>query len=735
MPNPQQEKTMTLPRKNPPAHTSAPRRLRPLTLALVSLGLCTGGGLAVAQSTAPAEKKDDKRGDTVEKIDTIVITASKRSERQREVAGTVTAIQGSELEAKGVRDHEDLFRLTPGVQYNKGEGDSSVITIRGIGTSTSAGNFVQSTSGIYIEDVPFNDPYIFRTAPDVAPFDLQRVEVLRGPQGVLFGSSSMGGAVRYLFNKPNAKAQEFSALASVSGTSGGGTNHAEYVMGNLPLSATSGLRVVLFNRDDAGYVDNTALGLKDTNKLHQSGGRVLASFAPTTAMNVALMFLSQSTKTDDTSNVEDIATLSKAVGALSTRKTKFDLGSVQVDYDFGAVRLTSTTGALTKKQDANLEASRFAAFYGPGAFSLLDEKSTSVSQELRLASNVLGPLSWLVGAFYQRFKYDQDDSLQAPAFGFALPSVINSTAKETSVFFQGDYLLANGVTLGAGGRYFRTQNDVVSAIAGAPGQAGSSESGFTPRASLKFKFSGDNLAYALVSRGYRFGGVNITQFIPNSVQPSYVTPPTYQSDSLINYEFGLRLAPSATVRVDASVFVMDWKDLQLNLPRPGDGFGYTANVGKARSQGLELSATWTPDSSLSFTTAAAFTDAQTRADYASTSGLVPSGTRLPGTARFQIANQASLRFAGPMQTSGRATLTHSYIGKSFDTLFKTAEQGGYNIVDASVAFAGQQWELTLFARNLADTRAKAGVLFNQPFYTDYYVTRPRTVGASLRYDL
>jgi outer membrane receptor protein involved in Fe transport len=703
-------------------------------LALFSLGLCTSSGIVLAQSTAPAEKKDDKRGDTVEKIDTIVITASKRSERQREIAGTVTAIQGSELEAKGVRDHEDLFRLTPGVQYSKGEGDSSVITIRGIGTSAS-GNFVQSTSGIYIEDVPFNDPYIFRTAPDVAPFDLERVEILRGPQGVLFGSSSMGGAVRYLFRKPNLKAQEFSALATVSGTSDGGTNHAEYVMGNLPLGATTGLRLVLFNRDDAGTVDNTTLGLKDTNKLHQTGGRVLATFAPTRELGVTLMFVSQATKTDDTSNVENIGTLSKAVAALSPRKSQFDLTSVQVDYDFGAVRLTSTTGGLTKKLDANLELSRFAAFYGPGASAVIKEKSTSVSQEFRLASTGSGPLTWLAGVFYQRFKYDQDDVALLPAISFSIPSAIKSTAKETSLFFQGDYTLANGITVGAGGRAFRTSNDVVSAVAGSPGQASSSESGFTPRASVKLKFAGDNLAYALVSKGYRFGGVNITQFTPNTVDPTFVTPPTYQSDSLINYEFGLRLAPSATVRVDASVFVVDWKDLQLNLPRPGDGFGYTANVGKARSQGLELSATWTPDSSLSFSSVAAFTDAKTRADYNSTSGLVASGTRLPGTANVQITNQGTLRFAGPMQTGARASLTHSYVGKSFDTLFKTAEQGGYSLLDASVAFATERWELTLFARNLADKRAKAGVLVNQPFYTDYYVTRPRTVGASLRFDL
>jgi outer membrane receptor protein involved in Fe transport len=724
---------MSLPRNLSATRMAARRTLKPLVLALAGLELWSLSHLSSAQ-TAPVDKRDDKGGETVQKVDTIVITAGKRSERQREVAGSVTALQGGDLESKGVRDHEDLFRLTPGVQYSKGEGDSSVITIRGIGTSAS-GNFVQSTSGIYIEDVPFNDPYIFRTAPDVAPFDLERVEILRGPQGVLFGSSSMGGAVRYLFNKPNLKAQEFSALGTVSSTSGGGTNHAEFVMGNVPLGATTGLRMVLFNREDAGTIDNSTLGKKDTNKLHQSGGRVLATFAPTRELGVTAMFVSQTTKVDDSSNVTDIATMSKAVAGLSPRKSQFDLGSLQVDYDFGAVRLTSTTGALTKKLDAVTDLSRFAAFYGAGATAVQDEKSTSVSQEFRLSGTGNGPLTWLAGVFYQRYKYVQNDPIVAPALGFSIDSVLQSKATESSAFFQGDYALGNGVTFGLGGRYFRTQNDLVSLIASAPGSASSSESGFTPRASAKMKFGGDNLAYALVSKGYRFGGVNITQFTPNVVQPSFVTPPTYQSDSLINYEFGLRLAPAATLRVDASVFVMDWKDLQLNLPRPGDFYGYTANVGKARSKGLELGVTWTPDSSLTLSTAATYTDARTQANYSGTSGVVASGTRLPGTAYFQIANQGSLRFAGPMETGGRVSLMHSYVGKSFDTLFKTAELGGYNIVDAGVAFARQQWELTLFARNVANKKATAGVLSNQPFYTDYYVTRPRTIGASLRFDL
>lgn len=714
-------------------------RTRTVALACAAL-FATGQAVAQAAPAAPAAPtaEPDKRSPAAEvaaaSTQTVVVTANKRSERVREVAGTVSVLQGGDLESKGVRDHEDLFRLTPGVQYNKGEGDSAVITIRGIGTSTSPGNFVQSTTGFYLEDIAFNDPYIFRTSPDVATFDLDRVEVLRGPQGVLYGSSSMGGAVRYLFNKPD-KQFGFSALGSVSSTSSGGTNHSQNVMLNVPLGATTAARMVLFNRHETGVVDNSTLGLKNTNDLAQKGGRVLLSANPTPQLSITAMLLSQTTEVDDSSNVTDIGTLSKNVGALSPRKSKFDLGSLQVGYDFGGLRLTSLTGSLKKNVEANSELSRFAAFYGPGAFVFVDENSKALSQELRLATTGDGALQWQVGAFHQKFDYDQNDGVQAPAFGFSIPSVIKSKAKETSLFAQVDYRFDGGLTVGAGGRYFKTQNDVVSAVAGAPGTASSSESGFTPRVTAKYKLSGDNMVYGVVSRGYRFGGVNINKFVPNAVDPAFVTPGTYKSDSLTNYELGIRLTPAQDLLLDATLFVMDWKDLQLQVPRPGDSFPYTDNVARARSRGLELALNWKLTRALSLSSAAAFTDAKTRAAYASPLGLVASGERLPGAAKVQLSNQATVRFAGPMASDASATLSHSYVGKSFNDLYKTQEQGGYSLLDLNVAMNWKQWELSLFARNLTNKVAKAGVLSVTGFYTDYYVTRPRTVGLSLRYDM
>ena len=134
-------------------------------------------------------------------------------------------------------------------------------------------------------------------------------------------------------------------------------------------------------------------------------------------------------------------------------------------------------------------------------------------------------------------------------------------------------------------------------------------------------------------------------------------------------------------------------------------------------------------------TAMAYTDAKTTEFYASSTGPVPSGTPLPGTPKFQIANQATYSFAAPFDTSGRVAVAQTYVGKSFNDLFKTAEQGGYSVVDARLSFATQHWELTFFANNLLNKKAVAGVQAFPGFYTDYYINRPRTVGASVRFDL
>ncbi|MFO0443997.1 MAG: TonB-dependent receptor plug domain-containing protein, partial [Betaproteobacteria bacterium] len=217
-------------------------------LSVFSMALVVGWPTAAQQAAGGAPEDETQR---------IVITANKRLEKQRDQAGTVSVLQGSDLERRGARDQEDSFKLTPGVQFNKGDIASNTITIRGIGTSTTneGSGAQQGPTGQYLEDVPLASPQGKGTVYDPLTWDLDRVEVLRGPQGVLFGSGSLGGAVRYLFNKPDLKNFDASVKGEYARVSEGAGAFSVYGMLNAPIQTdVLGLRVVAYDRKDPGYI-------------------------------------------------------------------------------------------------------------------------------------------------------------------------------------------------------------------------------------------------------------------------------------------------------------------------------------------------------------------------------------------------------------------------------------------------------------------------------------------------
>lgn len=219
----------------------------PYRLSLLALAMAAAWP-AAAQTPAPARPAEENAAQR------IVVTASKRLESQREVAGTVSVLDGTDLERRGARDQEDILKLAPGVQFNKGDVANNTITIRGIGTHTAneGAGAQQGPTGSYIEDVPMASPLGKGTVQDPLTWDLDRVEVLRGPQGVLFGSGSLGGAVRYLYNKPRLGQFEASVKGEYAKVTQGASDFSVYGMLNAPLSATAALRVVAFDRRDPG---------------------------------------------------------------------------------------------------------------------------------------------------------------------------------------------------------------------------------------------------------------------------------------------------------------------------------------------------------------------------------------------------------------------------------------------------------------------------------------------------
>lgn len=749
--------------------------LHPVALAILALGVGGAGGEALAQTQPPAAGTSADKADKADKtdkavsLDTVVVTASKRKQTQREVAGTVSVVDGMALENRGAKDQEDLFKLTPGVQVNKGDPNQAVPTIRGIGTASSGTllGIQQATTGFYIEEVPFTDPFGFVSGADLAPFDLKQVEVLRGPQGALFGSASLGGAVSYSVNKPNLKNFEAAGLVAGETVKNGGWGHTVRAMLNAPLQTdVAGLRIVAFDRRDPGYITNLGTGRTEANELHQTGGRIIGSLRPTKDSLVTAMVLTQRTSNDDTFAVSpDPERLSIDAHGASPRSSKFTLGNLRAEWTLpSGLELTSNTGFLDKQGEATFDATRaygkVGSLYGPGLHvgilpdlpsivSLRPEtrRSLAVSQELRIGTTGSTGFQWLAGVFYQHTRFDDHainvapggESLWGPVGSLLLPGDLFSTTDvgarttERAVFADTEIPLGEAWSVSLGGRYYRTSlaYDAAATILGDTVQvsSGRSESGFTPKAALKYRF-GQNVAYVLASKGYRFGGVN--------ANPPDLSP--YKSDSLWNYETGVRLLPAKGLRLDLSAFLLDWKNAQVSTVLPGKTpIVGVLNIGTARSTGVEASLQWQATRDLDLGVTLAGTRARTTEPYFGAAGTIPSGSRLPGTAKFQSTVQAGYAFTGPADTTGRASVAQSYTGARVFDIEGTASAPGFSQTDLRLSLAWGAWEAALSVNNVFDKRGINGAatttLPGVSSYTDYYLIRPRTVGLSLRYDL
>lgn len=674
----------------------------------------------------------------------IVITANKRLEKQREVAGTVSVLSGGELERRGARDQEDMLKLTPGVQLNRGDPNNNSIAIRGLTSQVApeGGGLQQVPAGRYLEDVPLSAPAGRGLVADIVPFDLDRLEVLRGPQGALFGSGSLGGAVRYLYAKPNLKEFEAAVQVGAGKASQGGSAVSLQAMVNAPVSESFALRAVAFDINEPGYIDNKGTKAKDANEVNKRGGRLLGTFKPSKDMTATLMAASEKTTVDDFSYVfGDKNKLEHDNPTLGRNTSKFDFTSLNLDVDLGPVMLTSLTGhwkvsGTTAGDDTRL-------FNSLGIPVPLVQRSGSgsteaTSQELRVSNKAGGSVSWVAGVFWQRSKGSSSSKQSDPSAAFGVVDLVDLTARvkgqEQALFADAEFSFGGGWSAGVGGRYYKTRLEYsqTGTVFGFPSDdfpPVSNTNGVTPKATVKYRF-GDNLWYALASRGYRYGGFN-----------SGPSPSEYKSDKLWNYETGVRLTPAAGVQVDLTAFLLDWKDAQFTYfeQRGALPFSGIGNVGQARSTGVEASLRWRLNSSFDIAAAIASTDAKTTADVRvplqRTSTVVKAGTRLPGSARLQTALQANLRFAGPFASAGRFNITHTHLGDRIIDLTGFDKAPGYNTLDLGLSFQKGNWTLSTRVDNATDARGVQNIQGSSGgSFSQVYLQRPRTYVLTLRYD-
>ena len=733
------------------SRTRRPSTVLPGVLATVAALLC--GRAQAADSTGPA---DTSGGDLAE----VVVTAEKRNERLQDVPVPVTAITADTLLENNQVRLEDYYTSVPGLSLTSSTFGQPSVIIRGI--ATGAGTLTNPTVGITVDDVPYGSSTPMgggAIVPDIDPSDLQRVEVLRGPQGTFYGASSIGGLIKFVTVDPSTDALSGRIQADVNGIhNGDGAGYGLRGAVNVPLSDTWALRASGFFRRDPGYVNDVLTGMRGVNREEDYGGRLSALWKPSDAFSLKLGALFQDSQryggngVDAGSDFEDLRQTS--IPNTGGFERKYQVYSANLTARLGNATLTSISGySINSLRDSvdltsGLGSLTDSIFGVSGLNGAEINKTTRFSEEVRLAMPFGQRFDWLVGAFYtHEYSPYQQPMLAAEAatgevVGTALDYNWWSKYEEYAVFTDLTVRFTDNFDVQFGGResanrqsYGETDTGpFVPIFEGLPspvlyGLLRSSEDSFTYLVTPRLKLTPDLMLYARLASGYRPGG-------PDDVAQQFHLPPTYQPDKTENYELGLKGdAFDRTLSFDASIYYINWKDIQLTVVSPELNIGYFTNGSRAKSEGVELSGQWAPRAGLKLGAWVAYSDAELTESFpADSAAYGVAGDRLPYSSRFSgnLSVDDDFPLTGAM--SGFAGATASYVG-SREGLFQPSAPDvtprnvlpGYTRLDLHTGVKYDAWTVNLYVNNATDSR---GVL-NNDHLPYIYLIQPRTVGLSL----
>ncbi|NGY04113.1 TonB-dependent receptor [Solimonas terrae] len=737
--------------------------------------------IPVSQPAPEVPKSSEAQPAPAEPIEEIIVTATKRAENPRDLPGTVTALSGADIEKHGYQGQEDFLKLVPGVTFANDSTNANRITVRGIGADLNTSN----TTGVFFGDVPFDDPILPRVTLDPNPFDLARIEVLKGPQGTLFGGSALNGAVRYIPEEPKLQTWQTKAFVQEEDVHEGATGPTYGLAQNIPLGDTLAFRVVGFNRRSPGWVDDLERDLHDVNQTKQWGGRVMGLWQPGEVWKISGMVMAQDTRIRDSSltdNTDGNLTRSDTPQA-SPGHTRYDLETLGVQYSFATFDALSQTTRTGKRYKAFADASRIGNLVPepPPSVSIIgDNRSESFMQELRLTSNPdFDPdWKWLVGAFYRHYRMTEDDDILASNATLPIPDaalqlldrlipgfdgiitdegkldLAHSSAdpiivKETALFGEVTATFWDSLEATLGLRAFLTQSDsrvVFSGVLAASqtvthggleyANVGSlTEHGINPKFALKYTFNKHVAAYGSASRGFRFGGPQVLIGTLTSTAPS-----TYKSDTVWAYEFGLRTQwLDNKLLADVTPFQIDWTDPQLQQADATGLGSYFDNVGGSRVRGVEVALRYrTPLPGLTFAFSGSYVDNVTTKPFTTSSGVkTEPGTQWPLSAKWQSATTLSYLNHLFGNWDGGGSLTYTTISHAPNTLAYLDTVFGYQTLDVMLnignsAMAGAP-EFSLSLLNATDERGILSGVNNPQFPKDHNYIRPRTLVGRLAF--
>lgn len=672
----------------------------------------------------------------------IVVTAQKRDQVLIDVPQSITVVSGEQLRNQQANSFQDYLKLVPGLSISQDTPGQTRLTIRGLNTGG-----VSSTVAVYLDEAPFGSSSGLANgailAGDFDTFDVARIEVLRGPQGTLYGSSSLGGVFKFVTTAPELGQFSARGRVGVEAVKDGDVSYFTNAVLNVPLGETLALRASGTFRNNTGFIDSIGTGgSRIRNSINESrsfGGRAALLFKPSETFSLRLNALVQNIEADAPTVVEaDPATLVQRYGRPTQsvfvqpfRNVRYRLYNATADLELGSATLTSASTYSTQKQasrsDQTFQLSGLIALIFNVPNELYLRQNTNLekfSQELRLASADSDVFEWLVGGYYANEKgliYQEYitvvpgslTEITPPTLPLLARVNLNSKFEEIAGFANATLHLGDRFDIDFGGRYSHNSQTATQALAGAlVGGASSytqpsSENVFTYSVAPKIKFGERASLYARVAKGYRPGG-------PNALAPGApAAARSYESDETINYEVGFKAETAdRKFSMDVSVYHIDWSRIQLltTLQTNAGPFNFNGNGGTAKSEGAEFTLIARPTPGMVFSANGAYTNARLTANAPAAGGL--TGDRLPFTPEFAVSVNGDYRW----NMSGSAD---AFIGASlrflskqvggFDTTYRStygrrASIPSYEVIDLRAGVDFGPATVEIYAKNINNSR-------------------------------
>jgi iron complex outermembrane recepter protein len=678
----------------------------------------------------------------------VIVTARKRADPIQQVPDAVTAVTGSQLGKVGAGQLSDYSDLVPGLNLLSfgGTTGQNELILRGISSGASTG----ATVGIYVDDVPFGSSSSVAEgglqALDLFPFDLQQVEVLKGPQGTLYGANTLSGLLKYVTNPPDPS--RYAALVEADGSfvdSGNGGGGAKGMV-NIPLIQDQlGFRLSAYYERDPGWIDNLGTGTRDANTGFEKGFRAGLLFAPTADLSVRLSALVQNTHADGTSyEYVNPAThqpiggdLTQSTAEATPYDTKYRQYSATVRWDVPIGQIVSASSYSRLDELATFDET---PNFGFPSFGLNGDFTRKWSQELRLVSPQGRPIEYTFGVFYtdESSGHPQDYEFTPPQATPFINAAYPSHYREDAAFADMTWHVTEKLGIGLGGRYSQIHQDFSltetgSGIGPTPLATSGSDMDTVWNWSVNpfYKLTPDIMLYSRVATGFQPGGANI-------VFPGQALPATFAPDKTTNYEVGIKsefLEHRALVNL--TVFDIEWSKIQLIetfVTPSGSRFTGFGNGSDARSKGVELTTSITPIQHLTLGLNGAYTDAYLTGPAPGVGGL--AGDSLPYVPRWSGSLTADYSFPIAANVSGfaGATLRHegdrdAYFAHSLTVDTIPFELQQFTALDLRAGVVLKDWQIELYGKNVANVRGQVAATtsgLNQP--TELLLLQPATVG-------